>query len=279
MVPVIRPRIVAAFVLVLGTCLGPGSDTVAHAGGDKHHHPVYVPGAFYVPATAMAPVAAPFAAAPVFVGAISTASAPTYYAAPANVSYGSAPVMVTAGTVTTANAPTVTTTTTANAPTAGTVYITNGTANAPIVANAPAASGLSQDQLYAILDELKELKLSLKDQGTSGTDRKGQVLERALKLVADEKGVAVEELKATDKLLARRLVDQAMGSTDSATGLAPSVGLAPQGSIQYQYQYAVPAQAAAPMQSYYLYPVPMVPVMPVKPCGHSHFCLCARAYP
>ena len=208
-------------------------------GGDKHKHPVYVPGAFYVPATAMAPVAAPFAAAPVFVGAISTASAPTYYPAPATVSYGSAPVMVTAGTVTTANAPTVvtattasapvmTTTTTANAPTAGTVYITNGTANAPIVANAPAASGLSQDQLYTILDELKELKLSLKDQGTSGTDRKAQLLERALKLVADEKGVAVEELKATDKLLARRLVDQALGATDS------SIGAAPQGSIQYQ---------------------------------------------
>jgi hypothetical protein len=252
-------------------------DPVAQA-GDKHkQQAAYAPGAYYVPATAMAPMAAPFAASPVLVGAISTASAPTYYPAPTIPTYGSAPVMVTTGTVATANAPAATTATIANAPTAGTVYYYNPTATAGVagapVALAPGNSGLTQDQINSIFEELKELKDSLKDQGTTGSDRKSQLLTKARQLVADEKGSSEDDLKASDRVLARRLVDQAMGV--SQTGTPAVYGLAPQGAIQYQYQYALPAQAAAPMQSYYLYPVPM---MPVKACGHRHFCLCGR-YP
>jgi hypothetical protein len=284
MVSVIRPRIVVAFILVLASCLALGLEPSAQAAGRRRQQ-VYVPGAYYYPTAAAAPVAA----APVFAGAISTASAPTYYA-PGTVSYAPSPLMVTTGSVATAGAPTMMTATTAsapvaaapavgNAPSAGTVYYYNapttpGTAAAP-VGNAPNA-GLNQDQINSIVEELRDLRESLKDEGTTGSDRKNQLIEKARELVADEKGISVDELKASDRMLARRLVELAGGGANSGnSGLGPYPNQYP-GACPSPYGMA--PQFAPPVQSFYLYPVALYPYMPGKHCGHHHFCHCGK-YP
>ena len=118
---------------------------------------------------------------------------------------------------------------------------------------------------------------TLKDEKVTGTERRTRMLEKARELIAEAKSVSVDELKAADKSLARRLVKQALdgaqNGTDSGTGKAP------QGTNQVQY--VVYPQALAPAYGQYsVYPmVPMVPVVPVKPCGHRFFCLCKTAYP
>jgi hypothetical protein len=285
MFQMIRPRVVTALVFVLVTYLAVSMEPPAHASGRRRQR-VYAPGAYYYPAAAAAPVAA----APVFAGAISTTSAPTYYV-PSAANYASAPVMVSAGTVATGSAPTMMTATitttpvaaapaVASAPTAANVYDYNapsmpGTAAAP-VGNAPGSAGLTQDQINSIVDELRDLRESLKDQGTTGSDRKNQLIEKARELVADEKGVSVDDLKASDRVLARRLVELATGGTNAGNG-SPSPYPLPY-PYPYPYPYGMAPQAAPPLQSFYLYPVALHPLMPGKHCSHHHFCHCGK-YP
>ena len=217
-----------------------------------------------------------YASAPVFVGAISTASAPSY-SAPVTAS---APTYYvnTLNTTATASAPSTTTATTASAPTPTIIYLNpaTGTASAPgTTASAPESSTLSATEKDEILEDLRDFYKDLvKDTSNSTEDRRNKLLEEAKRLVAEATGVAVDDLKAADATQAGRLARQARRGSTSGEAKAPSQGTS-------QVQGVVFTQATSPAYaSYQIYPlVPVVPVIPVKPCGHQHFCLCKTAYP
>ncbi|WP_165221455.1 hypothetical protein [Aquisphaera insulae] len=301
-----RSGMVRPFLYLAGLGLmAPGS---AHAFPDHHRKATayaYAPVPMGFPVYGAAPMM-PMASAPVFVGAISTASAPTY-AAPA----ASAPTYVTpvasaptyAAPVASAPTPLVfnpvaaapaasapaSNATTASAPTSTSngqwlVWSPGTTAAAPGVAAAPTNTTLPKADVDAIREELTELKESLKEDGVTGSERRNQLLDKAKELIAEARDTSVDDLKAADKSLARRLVKETLdGSTGDDNGGNPGTGdggvTAPKALAPGQTSYVIYQQAAAPAYPQYtLYPMAPVSFVPVKPCGHKFFCLC-KSYP
>lgn len=266
--------------LALGAALALASPAGAFPFSGHHRQK----GLYYAAAPVMAaPIYGYGPMAPVVLGAASTMS--VNYAAAAPVQYP-APVQAAAPVAITAQAP------------ATTVFYgwpgANGAAGAPPAgfAGAPSAE-LTQVESNSIVEDLIELKEELKDEGLKGSGRRKEMVERALELIADYQGTSADDLKATDRLLARRLVDQALGapsSTAGAMGLSPGLGQAwdpRQAAAPAGYGYApggyghapfvvqpVPAAVAYPAAAP-VYPlVPLVPATAGKPCGHRLFCLC-----
>jgi len=303
MFSVIRSRKLAAFLLVIATCLAVSIEAQAELFPGKHkQNVVLVPGGVVMaPTFASAPVAA-VGSAPVMVGAIPTTSAnyytmpatgaaptPTYFYTSGGATTAAAPTITTAAapTITTAAAPTITTAaaptvitasapTTAAAPTANVVMI-GATGNAPTGAAPTVTTSLTQDDINEIIVALREQNDQLKTDKTAASDRKSQLLEKAMELVAEKKAVEVDDLEAGDKQLARHLVNLAMkapanGTTNGAVwGGTQVLGAAPVA--------AGAVYAAAPATSQYLYPVQLVPVYFRPACNHHFWCNCPKTYP
>lgn len=287
MVSVIRSRKLAAFLLVAANCLVVSVEARADLfHGNHKQNVVLVPGGVVMaPTFASAPVAV-VGSAPVMVGAISTTSA-NYYTMPATGAAPAPTYFYTSGGVTTAAAPTVTTgaaptvitastTTTAAAPTANVVMI-GATGNAPTGGAPTVTTSLTQDDINEIIVALREQNDQLKADKTAASDRRAQLLEKALELVAEKEAVDVDDLAAGDKQLARHLVNLAMkgpanGTTNGAVwGGTQVLGAAP--------LVAGTVYAAAPATSQYLYPVQLVPVYFRPACNHHFWCNCPKTYP
>ncbi len=287
MVSVIRSRKLAAFLLVAANCLVVSVEARADLfHGNHKQNVVLVPGGVVMaPTFAPAPVAV-VGSAPVMVGAISTTSA-NYYTMPATGAAPAPTYFYTSGGVTTAAAPTVTTgaaptvitasaPTTAAAPTANVVMI-GATGNAPTGAAPTVTTSLTQDDINEIIVALREQNDQLKADKTAASDRRAQLLEKALELVAEKEAVDVDDLAAGDKQLARHLVNLAMkgpanGTTNGAVwGGTQVLGAAP--------LVAGTVYAAAPATSQYLYPVQLVPVYFRPACNHHFWCNCPKTYP
>jgi len=255
--------------------------------GKHKQNVVLVPGGVVMaPTFASAPVAA-VGSAPVMVGAISTTSAnyytmpatgaaptPTYYYTSAGATTAAAPIATTAAapTVITASAPT-----TAAAPTANVVMI-GATGNAPTGAAPTVTTSLTQDDINEIIVALREQNDQLKTDKTAASDRKSQLLEKAMELVAEKKAVEVDDLEAGDKQLARHLVSVAMKGSANGTANGAVWG----GGTQVLGAAPVAAgavYAAAPATSQYLYPVQLVPVYFRPACNHHFWCNCPKTYP
>jgi len=230
MVSVIRSRDLAAFLLVASNCFVVSVEARADLfHGNHKQNVVLVPGGVVMaPTFASAPVAV-VGSAPVMVGAISTTSA-NYYTTPATGAAPTPTYFYTSGAATTAAAPTVTTgaaptvitasaPTTAAAPTANVAMI-GATGNAPTGAAPTVTTSLTQDDINEIIVALREQNDQLKADKTAASDRRSQLLEKALELVAEKKAVEVDDLEAGDKQLARHLVSVAMkgSANDTANG-------------------------------------------------------------
>jgi len=288
MVSVIRSRNLAAFLLVAANCLVVSVEARADLfHGNHKQNVVLVPGGVVMaPTFASAPVAV-VGSAPVMVGAISTTSA-NYYTTPAAGAAPTPTYFYTSGGVTTAAAPTVTTgaaptfitasaPTTATAPTANVVMI-GATGNAPTGAAPTVTTSLTQDDINEIIVALREQNDQLKTDKTAASDRKSQLLEKALELVAEKKAVEVDDLEAGDKQLARHLVSVAMKGSANGTANGAVWG----GGTQVLGAAPVAAgavYAAAPATSQYLYPVQLVPVYFRPGCNHHFWCNCPKTYP
>ncbi len=287
MVSVIRSRKLAAFLLVAANCLVVSVEARADLfHGNHKQNVVLVPGGVVMaPTFAPAPVAV-VGSAPVMVGAISTTSA-NYYTMPATGAAPAPTYFYTSGGATTAAAPTVTTgaaptvitasaPTTAAAPTANVVMI-GATGNAPTGGAPTVTTSLTQDDINEIIVALREQNDQLKADKTAASDRRAQLLEKALELVAEKEAVDVDDLAAGDKQLARHLVNLAMkgpanGTTNGAVwGGTQVLGAAP--------LVAGTVYAAAPATSQYLYPVQLVPVYFRPACNHHFWCNCPKTYP
>src|SRR5208337_1157685 len=197
MFSVIRSRKLAAFLLVIATCLAVSIEAQAELFPGMHkHNVVLVPGGVVMaPTFASAPVAV-VGSAPVMVGAISTTSA-NYYTMPATGAAPAPTYFYTSGGVTTAAAPTVITAsapTTAAAPTANVVMI-GATGNAPTGAAPTVTTSLTQDDINEIIVALREQNDQLKADKTAASDRRAQLLEKALELIAEKEAVEVDDLE------------------------------------------------------------------------------------
>ena len=210
-----------------------------------------------------------------------TAAAPHHHGRRPTITTAAAPTITTAAapTITTAAAPTVITAsapTTAAAPTANVVMI-GATGNAPTGAAPTVTTSLTQDDINEIIVALREQNDQLKADKTAASDRRAQLLEKALELVAEKKAVDVDDLEAGDKQIARHLVNLAMkgpanGTTNGAVwGGTQVLGAAP--------VVAGAVYAAAPATSQYLYPVQLVPVYFRPACNHHFWCNCPKTYP
>lgn len=288
MVSVIRSRNLAAFLLVAANCLVVSVEARADLfHGNHKQNVVLVPGGVVMaPTFASAPVAV-VGSAPVMVGAISTTSA-NYYTMPATGAAPTPTYFYTSGGATTAAAPTITTgaaptviiasaPTTAAAPTANVVMI-GATGNAPTGAAPTVTTSLTQDDINEIIVALREQNDQLKTDKTAASDRKSQLLEKALELVAEKKAVEVDDLEAGDKQLARHLVSVAMKGSANGTANGAVWG----GGTQVLGAAPVAAgavYAAAPATSQYLYPVQLVPVYFRPGCNHHFWCNCPKTYP
>src|SRR5271157_5070904 len=261
MFSVVRSRKLAAFLLVIATCLAVSIEAQAELFPGMHkQNVVLVPGGVVMaPTFASAPVAV-VGSAPVMVGAISTTSA-NYY----TITAAAAPTVITA------SAPT-----TAAAPTANVVMI-GATGNAPTGAAPTVTTSLTQDELSEIVVALREQNDQLKSDKTAASERRSQLLEKAKELIAEKKAVEVDDLEAADKQLARYLVSLAMkapanGTTNGAVwGGTQVLGAAPVA--------AGTVYAAAPAASQVLYPVQLVPVYFRPACNHHFWCNCPKTYP
>src|SRR5271157_1777363 len=287
MFSVVRSRKLAAFLLVIATCLAVSIEAQAELFPGLHkQNVVLVPGGVVMaPTFASAPVAV-VGSAPVMVGAISTTSA-NYYTMPATGAAPTPTYFYTSGGATTAAAPTITTAaaptvitasapTTAAAPTANVVMI-GATGNAPTGAAPTVTTSLTQDELSEIVVALREQNDQLKSDKTAASERRSQLLEKAKELIAEKKAVEVDDLEAADKQLARYLVSLAMkapanGTTNGAVwGGTQVLGAAPVA--------AGTVYAAAPAASQVLYPVQLVPVYFRPACNHHFWCNCPKTYP
>jgi hypothetical protein len=211
-------------------------------------------------------------------GAISTTSA-NYYPMPATGAAPTPTYYYTSGGLTTAAAPTVTTAsapTTAAAPTANVVMI-GATGNAQTGAAPTVTTSLTQDDINEIVVALREQNDQLKADKTAASERRSQLLEKALELIAEKEAVDVDDLGAGDKQLARHLVSLAMkgpanGTTSGAGwGGTQFLGAAP---VAVGTVYA-----AAPAPSQYLYPMQLIPVYFRPACNHHFWCNCPKTYP
>jgi hypothetical protein len=279
--------VAAAFLSLLSfTCLAKPSQAFPFPKKFQKVQPVY-----YAQSPMMMPQAygaAPMttAGAPVFVGAISTATAANYYT-PA----------------TTANAPYYTT---ANSP----VVVVNpqqvNYASAPASTVAADSSiqistTLPQDDLCEIYNALRTENEKNKKDTPKATERRDKLVEKAKALIGDKRVVEPDNLEEADQRLADQLalivvrgkVPASLWGCNQGFGSAPvsnpvyysTVGQAPAAtSVIYQtgmapattpMMYQPVGAAPTPML---LYPVQLTPVM-AKPCGHRFWCNCPRTYP
>jgi hypothetical protein len=229
------------------------------------------------------------AAAPVFVGAISTATAANYYS----------PAM-------TANAPYYTTATTANAPVMMVApqqvsYASAPASNVAADSSIQISTTLPQDDLCEIYNALRTENEKNKKDTPKATERRDKLVEKAKALIGDKRVVEPDNLEEADQRLADQLalivvkgkVPASLWGCTQGFGSAPvansvyysSVGQAPAAtSVIYQtgmapattpMMYQPVGAAPTPML---LYPVQLTPVM-AKPCGHRFWCNCPRTYP
>jgi hypothetical protein len=195
-----------------------------------------------------------------------TAQAPTTYVAQAPATYmAQAPATYVAQAPATyvPQAPAV-----AAAPATSYVYYPAAAGSAPAVGSAPAEApcALAADERRDIVEELRQVKQE--NRGSTPSERRQAVKERAAELVAEACDKEVDELTDSDKALVRSIVSEAMAPT-AQTWSSTQYGSGGYVGAGYCTQ---PGTAPAPM-------VPLIPIYAVPPpkhCVHRVFGHCAK---
>jgi hypothetical protein len=197
--------------------------------------------------------------------------APGFYTVGQAPTAAAAPTYVIQGTTAASGAAPASTSGTSSVVIGGQTFTLSASGAAPSTSSSEKCE-LSANVEEMLLEELREYKnIDLK--GVTGTDRRQQLIDRAVELLAD---YCDEANELTVRSRARKLADEVLAPSDS--GQAPTVlgsGFAPSGGYIVPAQpMLAPAVMPQPMMIQPVVPVLLQPVQPSKcwRCLHRAFC-------